>query len=55
MDYDLLNGGNLAYIGDAYFTLRIREYLLGKGITEMNRLQKMSVNMLVLKPKQRLF
>ena len=43
MDYYLLNGGNLANIGDAYFTLRIREYLLGKGITEMNRLQKMSV------------
>ena len=52
MDYDLLNGGNLAYIGDAYFTLRIREYLLGKGITEMNRLQKMSVEYVSAKAQE---
>lgn len=43
MDYDLLNGGNLAYLGDAYYELAIRKYLLGKGITEMNKLQKISV------------
>lgn len=43
MDYDLLNGGNLAYLGDAYYELAIRKYLLRKGITEMNKLQKISV------------
>ncbi len=42
-DYKMLNGSDLAYIGDAYFELKIREYLLSKGITKTNELQKISV------------
>ncbi|MDD3170939.1 MAG: ribonuclease III domain-containing protein [Bacilli bacterium] len=40
---DLLNGANLAFIGDAYYELYIREYLLGKGITNQNALHKEAV------------
>ena len=40
MRYDLLNGANLAYIGDAYYELYIRMYLLSLGITKPNELHK---------------
>ena len=43
-DYKLLNGSDLAYIGDAYYELRIREYLLSKGITKSKELQNASIN-----------
>jgi ribonuclease-3 family protein len=43
MKYELLNGNNLAYIGDAYYELYIRKYLLDKGITKSNDLRKASV------------
>ncbi len=43
MRYDLLNGANLAYIGDAYFELVIRKYLIDKGITKNKELKKMSL------------
>ena len=43
-DYKLLNGSDLAYIGDAYFELKIREYLLSKGITKTKELQNSSIN-----------
>lgn len=36
----LLNGANLAYIGDAYYELKIREYCLNKGITQQHKLHK---------------
>lgn len=42
-EYRLLNGSDLAYIGDAYFELKIREYLLAKGITKSKELQNASV------------
>ena len=42
MKVELLNGGNLAYIGDAYYELCIRKYLLGKNITNMHKLHKMA-------------
>ena len=28
IDYKMLNGGDLAFVGDAYLELRIREYVL---------------------------
>ena len=31
MNYDLLTGADLAFIGDAYFELYIRNYVLHKG------------------------
>ena len=36
--YQLLNGGDLAFIGDAYLELRIRKYVLDKGITSLHNL-----------------
>lgn len=43
MNYKLLNGSNLAYIGDAYYELKVRERLLSKGITKNIDLQKHSI------------
>ena len=40
MKTDLLNGANLAFIGDAYYELVIRKHLLDKGITNQNALHK---------------
>ena len=37
-DYKLLNGGSLAFIGDAYYEERIRKYILDKGITNLGKL-----------------
>lgn len=36
----LINGADLAYVGDAYYELRIRTYLLSKGITKSNELKQ---------------
>jgi len=44
MKPELLNGANLAYIGDAYYELYIRKYLMTKSITNQNDLHKLSVN-----------
>ena len=38
MDYNLLNGLSLAYLGDAVYELHIREHLLNKGYTKVNTL-----------------
>lgn len=37
---NLINGADLAYVGDAYYELRIRTYLLSKGITRSNELKQ---------------
>ncbi|MBU1145552.1 MAG: ribonuclease III [Firmicutes bacterium] len=39
----LQNGLTLAYIGDAYFELKIRRYLLDKGITKVNELHQEAI------------
>ena len=39
----LLNGNNLSYIGDAYYELYIRTYLINKGITKNTELQKAAI------------
>lgn len=39
----LINGADLAYIGDAYYELMIRKYLLSLGITKNKELQKKSI------------
>ena len=41
-DYSLMNGADLAYLGDAYYELQIRTYLLSKGITKNKELKEMS-------------
>lgn len=43
MDYNQLNGLSLAYLGDAVFELHIREYLLKKGYSKVNVLNKKCV------------
>lgn len=43
-NYELLNGADLAYIGDAYFELRIRLHLIDKGITKTKDLNKHALN-----------
>lgn len=42
--YKTLNGSNLAYIGDAYYELMIRNYLINKGITKSSELRKTANN-----------
>ena len=42
-NYQILNGSNLAYVGDAYFELRVRVHLLEKGITKNAQLRKVSI------------
>lgn len=43
MEAHLINGVALAYIGDAYYELRIRKYLLSLGITKVNELHKKAI------------
>ncbi|MFA5560211.1 MAG: ribonuclease III domain-containing protein [Acholeplasmataceae bacterium] len=38
-----MNGTNLAYLGDAYYELRIREYLIQKKITNANKLHQKAI------------
>lgn len=38
MDPKLLSGGDLAFIGDAYYELVIRDYVINKGITTLSKL-----------------
>ncbi len=38
-----LNGSDLAYIGDAYYELYIRSYLLAKGYTKPEELHKLCI------------
>lgn len=40
---DLLNGANLAFVGDAYYELYIRKYLLSKGITNQKQLHQQCI------------
>lgn len=44
MNANLMNGLSLAYIGDAYFEIMVRNYLLEKGITKVNELHKEAIN-----------
>jgi len=39
----LLNGESLAYLGDAIYELRIREYILQKGIQNVNKLHRYAI------------
>ena len=39
----LLNGSDLAYVGDAYYELYIRLYLLKRGLTKPNNLHKEAI------------
>ena len=54
-DCDLLNGADLAYIGDAYFELRIRMYLLSTGLTKNKELQTASLRFVTAKAHHFIF
>ncbi|MDY0064146.1 MAG: ribonuclease III domain-containing protein [Bacilli bacterium] len=43
MNPEQLNGANLAFIGDAYFELYIRDYCIHKGITSTKKLHDATV------------
>ena len=55
MRYDLLNGANLAYIGDAYYELVIRKYLIDKGITKNHELKKKSLRFVSASSHEKIF
>ncbi|MGE4320560.1 MAG: Mini-ribonuclease 3 [Acholeplasmataceae bacterium] len=38
-----MNGLTLAYLGDAYYELKIRNYLVSKGLTDVNQLHKQAI------------
>jgi ribonuclease-3 family protein len=38
-----MNGANLAYVGDAYYELRVREYLINQKITNSNKLHQQAI------------
>lgn len=39
-----INVIELAYLGDAFYELRVREYLIKKGIRKVDNLQKLSIS-----------
>ena len=43
MNANLMNGLSLAYIGDAYFEIIVRQYLLEKNLTKVNELHKEAI------------
>lgn len=43
IDMNNINSLALAYLGDAIYEVYVREYLIAKGITKVNNLQKESV------------
>lgn len=49
MKIDLLNGANLAFIGDAYINLYIREYLIKSDITNSKKLHNLCIKYLSAK------
>ena len=44
MDFNQINSGVLAYIGDAVYEVEIRKYLIDKKINKVNDLQTMAVS-----------
>jgi ribonuclease III family protein len=42
VDYKLLNGTTLAYIGDSYYDLMIRKHLIDQEMTKVSELHKQS-------------
>ncbi len=44
MDVNLLNGLSLAYIGDAYYELLIRNHFINEGYMKVNDLHKHVIN-----------
>jgi len=43
MNVDVMNGAMLAFVGDAYFDLKVREMLMGRGINKSKKFHEMTV------------
>ena len=43
MNITAMNGSMLAFVGDAYYDLKVREMLIRKGINKSNRFHKLAV------------
>ena len=43
MNIEAMNGSMLAFVGDAYYDLKIREMLIRKGINKPNKFHKLAV------------
>lgn len=55
MKPSLLNGSNLAYVGDAYYELMVRRHLLEKGITRNKELRKISIDYVSASAHQKIY
>jgi len=44
MNPNLLTGADLAFVGDAYYELHVRTYIINKGITNLEKLHKTAVS-----------
>lgn len=49
MNAKLINGNTLAFIGDAVFSLQVREFFVSKGIQKSNVLQRKTVELVSAK------
>lgn len=54
MEAKLLNGVALAYMGDAYFDLIVRDYLLRQGITKPQELQRGAIRFVSAKAQNQI-
>lgn len=52
--YELLNGLTLAYIGDAYYELCIRKYILDKNYTKVQDLHRLTVKYVSAKAQSKI-
>lgn len=55
IDANSLNGSDLAYIGDAYYELYIRSYLLSLGYTKPEELHKLCINYVSAKSHAKIY
>ncbi len=55
MNYELLNGLTLAYMGDAIWSLYVREYFINQGITKSYMLQKQTIKYVSAKAQAKIF
>ena len=49
MGINEINIQSLAYLGDAVYELKVRNYLIGTGISKVNKLQKEAMNFVTAK------
>jgi len=54
MDADMMNGAMLAFVGDAYYELKVREMLMKRGINKTHRFHKLSVFYVSAKAQSRI-